>query len=143
MLDLLETIAGSLGLTFCYGEVSDLNIEADKLASPSAILLFHEGYTGGPLETDQEQNTYPVYDLRLWILMRSDLADVPLTHRSRLDTLQTVMFQIINRIQEREEVAQVTNLRFVEGVKMRATDNPLDGIRLYGSVQIDLDTRCL
>ncbi|GAB3889922.1 hypothetical protein GCM10028803_00460 [Larkinella knui] len=143
MLELLETIAASLGLPFCYGAVSDLNIQADKLASKTDKLLFHEGYLSGTLSKDAQGAYSPNYDLRLWIMMRSDLADLPLTHKARLMVMKQVMYQILNRLEETEGIEAVTALRFEEGVKMKATDNPLDGIRLYGSVKVDEDTLCL
>lgn len=137
MLDLLENIALALGIPFYYGVVSDLNLKADHVTA--GVFLFHDGYCSAGLTKDAQGTFDRDYDIRLWVLSPSNLADRPDKSRNRFREQNIVVDKILDQL---KEVADLSQLRVIEGAKLKLTDRVLDGINLTGKAKVEQIDLC-
>jgi len=92
----------------------------------SLPILYHEGYLEGTSTQDQQGAWEPVYNLKLWLLIRNTgLNDGPSERVFRLEDLEPMMYQALNIIKESYDI--IGNVPF-SGV-LNVTDTNLDGIR--------------
>lgn len=127
MLSLLQTIADTYGLTFIYGEAEAFNQLADNVIDGQKV-LYHEGYVAGPLSIDQQGAFDQSYDLRVYVLLASELADTPLERRPGFEELEPLLHRILDSISKHYIL---TPGRVQEGLNL--TNRNLDGLRFIGT----------
>ncbi|RIV19730.1 hypothetical protein DYU11_22640 [Fibrisoma montanum] len=125
MLDQLETIAAQQGLTFAFGEESDLNPVAAGYLKDQPPLLFHEGYLSGTVTTDGQGADEIAYSIRLWVLVPVSKNDSPFTHRTHIAFLRAYALQYLREVRK---VARLSPVQLTEGIEL--TTRILDGLRL-------------
>ncbi|GAB2549805.1 hypothetical protein [Spirosoma aerophilum] len=124
MLSTLTAIAAEFGLTFIYGDKPAFNIGVDY-TNPDLIVMYHEGFVSGSSTEDQQGAWETNYNMRIWLLFKSNLSDNPTDRKPRFAALEPLMKQILTRLSNNYEIKGP--VPFSEGINQ--TDKNLDGIR--------------
>ncbi len=126
MLSDLSAIAAALSLSFLHGDAGQINKRVDDVRL--FPLLYVEGYAKGRIAIDQQVGKMRLsYDLDLWLIAESELADEPETRAVQLATLEMLMLRIIKAVQAIAELP--AEIPFSQGIDINGLDRNADGIR--------------
>lgn len=137
MLDQLEAVAQTLGMSFTYGDKGDLDEFARKNNLYGSYLLFHEGYFLADLNEDGQGALEFRHRLTLDLLAKSKPTDKPEDKRQHLSDLKTQLLRLYKQL---KTTGQLSGARAVMGLNL--TTSNLDAIQLTITVLPDAESLC-